>query len=584
VNAVRSAVAGAGWLTAPFRSPRAAGIAAVLVALLASLAVASTWHVFGHTWDEPEHLAAGLALLDQGRYPYDIQHPPIARVAMALGPWLAGARSQGKLPPDGRPEGVAILYGEGHYQLYLTLARAAMLPFFWLLLAVTWFWARDSGASPGQALLAVAAAASTPPLLGHAGLAALDLPAAATTLLALWLMARWMLTGLWGEALWFGLAAGVAVGTKLSAIPFLAVGFLALLAVVHWCGAAGPLLGARARNLPRAIRQGLAASGLVILVLIAAYGGQWLWLTDSSHHYNHALNYLLGASGRAHDAAYAVAAHVPVPSAFPLVLGGIEALTVHNANGHPSFLLGEVRTTGWWYFYIVALAVKTPLPLLVLGLAGLGVAARDGCRDRAPWQLAPAVLFVALLAFASAASRINIGVRHLLILYPLLALGAAYASVRVWRAVEVSSEPGAPMLAAFAGAALAWLLVTPLVVFPDYLAYFNAAAPHPERVLIDSDLDWGQDLRRLERRLLELHVPSVSLAYLGTADLAREPLPAMTRLPPGTPATGWVAITALARQRGGAGYQWLDRYPPVEKVGKSIWLYDIPADDAGRAP
>jgi hypothetical protein len=580
VNAVRSALAVAGRLTAPLRSPRGAAIAAVLVGLIASAAVAATWHIFGHTWDEPEHLAAGLALLDQGRYPYDLQHPPIARVAMALGPWLAGAHSQGKPPPDGRPEGVAILYGEGHYELYLTLARAGMLPFFWLLLAATWCWARDSGAVPGKALLAVACAATAPAVLGHAGLAALDLPAAATTLLALWLMARWLFTGRWGEALWFGLAAGVAVGTKLSAIPFLAVGFLALLAVLVVRVPTALAAGERARNAARVIRQGLAAGGLAILVLIAAYGGQWVWLTDPSHHYNHTLDYLFGASGLAHDAAYAVAAHVPVPTALPLLAGGIEALSVHNANGHPSYLLGEVRTTGWWYFYIVALAVKTPLPLLILGLVGLGLSARDGVRARAPWQLAPAALFVALLAFASAVSRINIGVRHVLILYPLLALGTAYASFRACRSVETAGAVGlAP--AALVVAALAWQLVTPLATFPDYLAYFNATAPHPERVLIDSDLDWGQDLRRLERRLAELRVPSVSLAYLGTADLAREPLPPTKPLPPGTRTTGWVAITALARQRGGEGYAWLDRYPPVERVGKSIWLYHIPGDDPG---
>ena len=78
--------------------------------LIASLTVASTWSVFSHTWDEPEHLAAGLSLLDRFRYQYDIQHPPLARLAMAVGPYLLGARSVGLPPPDGRPEGVAILY------------------------------------------------------------------------------------------------------------------------------------------------------------------------------------------------------------------------------------------------------------------------------------------------------------------------------------------------------------------------------------------------------------------------------------------------------------------------------------------
>ena len=112
-------------------------LALALVTLLALGLAASTWHVFDQTWDEPEHLAAGLALLDRGHYVYDIQHPPLARLLLAVGPYLAGARSQGKTPPDGKPEGLAILYGSGHYDLYLTLARAGALPFLALLVLVT---------------------------------------------------------------------------------------------------------------------------------------------------------------------------------------------------------------------------------------------------------------------------------------------------------------------------------------------------------------------------------------------------------------------------------------------------------------
>ena len=102
------------------------------------------------------------------------------------------------------------------------------------------------------------------------------------------------------------------------------------------------------------------------------------------------------------------------------------------------------------------------------------------------------------------------------------------------------------------------------------------AVANPEAVLVDSDLAWGQDLRRLEHRLAELKVKSFSFAYLGTADLTRETFPKLTRLSPGQPTTGWVAITALARVHGGTGYAWLDSYAPVERVGKSIDLYFVP--------
>jgi hypothetical protein len=50
-----------------------------LIILMSLLLAASTWRVYSHTWDEPEHLAAGLELLDRGRYEYDIEHPPLAR-------------------------------------------------------------------------------------------------------------------------------------------------------------------------------------------------------------------------------------------------------------------------------------------------------------------------------------------------------------------------------------------------------------------------------------------------------------------------------------------------------------------------
>jgi hypothetical protein len=122
---------------------------------------------------------------------------------------------------------------------------------------------------------------------------------------------------------------------------------------------------------------------------------------------------------------------------------------------------------------------------------------------------------------------------------------------------------------------ITWQVSTLVTAYPDYFPYFNETVSNPEHVLVDSDLDWGQDLRRLERRLAELKVPSVSLAYQGTADLAREALPPFVLLPPRQPAKGWVAISALTREHEPIGYAWLSSYRPVERVGKTIDLYFI---------
>src|SRR5207244_9266831 len=147
---------------------------------------------------------------------------------------------------------------------------------------------------------------------------------------------------------------------------------------------------------------------------------------------------------------------------------------------------------------------------------------------------------VTLLTFASLFSHINIGIRHILVLYPFLAIGAAYVTVRAWRSLAALR----PRRAATAGTAvvltlLLWQLSTLWTAYPDYLPYFNEAVLHPQRVLVDSDLDWGQDLRRLEPRAEQLRIAQLSLAYRGTADLSREPLPPFVNLAARRPASGW---------------------------------------------
>ena len=556
--------------------------AVALLMLLGCGLAASTWHVYGHTWDEPEHLAAGMALLDRGHYDYDIQHPPLARLMLAAGPYLAGARSQGKPPPDGMPEGIAILYGSGHYDLYLTLARAGALPFLALLIGMTYLWGRTVLGRAG-ALLATLLAATTPVLVGHGALAALDVPSAATCLLAMYAIQRWLETGRLMDALGMGLALGLAIGTKLSAIPFCGLGGLVLLGLHAWSAPSRGDAREPVRRLQWAAGVVLATL-LIVAVLTAAYGGRIIYLTDHTHKFNQALGYLFGyVDGPLHDPAYRFFAEVPVPEAFQWIVGGIQALVVHNDSGHLSYLFGQLKLDGWRYFYAIALGVKTPLPLLLMGLAGLWRLARRGLAERAALPLVLPLTFVALFAFASVFSHINIGVRHLLVLYPLLAIGAACLTVEIlaWLRRTPHGTRRTLVIAALvvAGVAETWAAVAP---WPDYLPYFNVLAPHPERVLVDSDLDWGQDFRRLTLRLRALHVPSVSLAYLGTADLAHEDLPPYVRLGPDQRATGWIAVSELARIHAPQRFAWLDAYPRRERVGTTIDLYYVPPGGAPR--
>src|SRR5207237_9835770 len=127
--------------------------------------------------------------------------------------------------------------------------------------------------------------------------------------------------------------------------------------------------------------------------------------------------------------------------------------------------------------------------------------ARGASRVRTGWALEPAVLALLMLAFASAFSRINIGIRHVLVLYPFLALGAAYVAVRAWRALaawraraagrnrRLAVVPVAGLLAL-----VLWQLSTLWPAYPVCLAYFEVAGLQSDCELADSDRDGCEDL------------------------------------------------------------------------------------------
>ena len=545
--------------------------------VFACLLVASTYRYFSVTWDEPEHLAAGMQLLDKDVYIYDIQHPPVARLAMALGPYLAGARAFNEPGPSGEQSGRDLLYKTGHYGEYLFLARTGVLPFLALLLWSTWLWSRHLfGAN--TALLATLLLATTPPILGHAGVAALDIPGTATCMLALYCLQRWFESQSWKFALLSGAATGLAIATKLSALPFIALIAVAWLPC-WWL----------ARNRPTTASLSISrwATQSITIMLVMLVCASLTYSIEFRRFAKPILStsgwtYLVGSSGWAHDILQSIGGEVPLPVGFERLILSIQALLKHNHDGHLSYLLGRFSETGFRDFYLVGLAVKTPLPLLLLGVAGLIAlplrAYQQGWTHDSwtheNWTLAaPTIAFIVVLAFCSLYSHINIGMRHVFILYPLLSMTAAAFTATLWRRYQQ------PIIRFAVVCVIGWQTSLLYSAYPDYLPYFNViAGEHPEHILIDSDLDWGQDVERLRDRLKELRVTQFWFVYRGTIDVIGEGLPGVLMAQPFHPTTGWVAASIYARDTvsQGAAFAWLKQYTPRERIGKSIDLYYIP--------
>jgi len=163
---------------------RSLAIAIVVVATMVSTAaIIATYSKLSNTWDEPTHVVAGLEFLQDGRYGYQIENPSLPRVALAIIPYLLGARLP---PPSRRPQGFAvdIFYRTPDSRRNVTEARIANPFFFWVCIALTWVLA-GGGDDPWVAATAGAAVATLPPIVAHSGFATTDIACVASFLLAL---------------------------------------------------------------------------------------------------------------------------------------------------------------------------------------------------------------------------------------------------------------------------------------------------------------------------------------------------------------------------------------------------------------
>ncbi|MCM2317082.1 MAG: glycosyltransferase family 39 protein, partial [Thermoanaerobaculia bacterium] len=222
-------------MEAPPHEPLARRTELLLVLLLTFVAltrVVSTWTVFNQTFDEPTHVAAGMEWLERGTYRLAVPHPPLGRIACAIGPYLAGLRLpreiEGPLPV--LDAGNKILYSNGSYTRNLSLARAGNL--LWLLagIAMVWAWGRLIFGQLAS-LAAIAVFTHTPVVLAYAGLATTDMPVIAAFGAALLAITLWFDRPTLRRALVAGLAAAAAVLCKLLSVLFLPAAGIALAAL-----------------------------------------------------------------------------------------------------------------------------------------------------------------------------------------------------------------------------------------------------------------------------------------------------------------------------------------------------------------
>jgi tetratricopeptide (TPR) repeat protein len=535
------------------------------------------------TVDEFAHVPAGVVHWRQARFDLYPNNPPLGKMwvaaPLALDPSVRSPRFDGE-GVGWAPWVHGTAFQDANRGAYLSLMQRSRWTTIPVVLATAWLvylWSR-SLFGPFAGALSASLFLLCPTVLAHGHLATVDAACAATIFAAVF-AARWASrTPTPTRFLAAGALLGLALAVKFSAI------FLLLL--LPWL----PVVFAWKRL--DQVRRGRSA-----LLRVVLYGGAAWVVLNASMGFAGTFS-LVGAWQPRSEAFQRLVRRVPSWTPLPLprdYLGGVDALQ-HDieAGNYRAYLGGEWSDVGWSRYYLVAFAVKESelvVVLAALSLAGV-LAAPIGLRERV-FLLAPPLLFLSIASFWNS---LFLGIRYILPSFPFLftAMGALFALIeRPWRA-GVAAERPPPALRDrrvwTAAAVFGWAAYLAVAEFPDYLSYFNRFAGGRARGadwLIDSNLDWGQDLHRLRDLGRELGVQRWRLAYFGHVDPSLYGVE--YELPPPRPEFG-VYAASVNFLRGmryaaldpdgrltylGGRIDWMSDLAPTGWAGDSIALFDL---------
>jgi hypothetical protein len=515
---------------APYTPREIAVVAGLLLVLLAALVFAARRD--GMTVDEMPYIGSGYRELVFSDYRMMPEHPPLAKLAAAV-PLIFMHLD---VPPaqDGDAQitwSDALINVNNRDRPILFVSRLAIVLATAAMGFLVWCLARRLY-GPAAAAFALALFAFHPTFLAHGHLSTTDLLSAFGFLLVSWAFLSWTRAPRLPSAVAVGVALGAAVGTRFTA--WLLLPILSLLLLI-WLVSRPDRARVRA-----AVQLVFVVATCVFLVLWALYGFRYApWPGTSCAQ---PVDPALGAPGQLVAALERARA---LPEAY---LEGLRYQLEHNRSGHLAYFRGELGSTGWRSYYVVAYLIKNTYGFLAVTLI---VAAFLLRRGRALTRTSPEWHFVvpaAVVFVVASLTRIQLGERYMLAVYPyLLLLAAAVVPwVRHWK-------HGAALLAA---CLVAHAAPSVLAAGPGYLTYFNAIAGGPEgghRWLADSNLDWGQDLPRLADWMKAHGVDAVQLGYFGAdaADrygIGHEDLPtwgaSRPQFPAAQPFHGTVAVSA----------------------------------------
>lgn len=515
------------------------------------------------TVDEGVHLSAGYVYWRTGDLSWNREHPPLAKYLNALpllwlNPLLPAMEVNGQRR-EPYEFGSEFLYKNIVPAEAMLLAARFVTILLTAALGISVLIFVRSAAGDVAGLAAMALILFEPNIMAHGRYITSDLPLTLFAFLACISWIQFLEARKWKWCWAAGIFLGAALASKFSGIIFLAVllvmagahmisrrsfcwrilgGFalvclLTNLAVASVYSAEGPLLIPGIRLLQPDLPRMASSYGITPTAKAILYVGHRLALADSTWFH------------------------------------GLADLADHNRTGHEAYLFGQYRQDGWWYYFPAAFLIKSSAGLLIAIGAATWAWFRSGSHSKMLIaQLAiPATLFLVI----AMSSTINIGVRHILPVYPFLASAATILlAERLPKAILISC--------------VVLVFTECLLIYPHYLSFFNVFSGGPSRgyqYLLDSNIDWGQDATRLQSYVKEQGIDHICASYFGGVELSyfginNVGIPESESEQTNLNCLAVLSVTTLYGLYDGRGrFDWFRKREPDARIGYSINVYDL---------
>ena len=582
------------------------------------LMLGSIWNSSA-TMDELAHIGAGFGYITQQDYRLNPEHPPLLKALAALSgqifthPYFPINTAYWQNDVNGQwAQGAKFLYESGNDAdkvIFWSRFPLILLALFFGWLIFDWTRKRFGSST---ALLTLTFYAFSPTFLANSPLVTTDIGAAFAFFIGIITFIKFLEVPSWRNILIAGIAFGIAQLIKFSLVLLIPI---ILLLLVSW------VLSRPNLHWHERFRSGLKILGKTIV--IGLIGLMLVWIVYAYFVWNYP------QERQIRDAEFTLTSFgfkpavnlnlVLVQNKFLRPLGqymlGVLMVTQRSAGGNTQFFLGEVSAAGYRSYFPLLYLLKESLAFHILTLIALIFTLKNRPRlslgqirlwIENHFVEFSALIFIAFYWFISIKSPLNIGVRHVLPTFPFIYLLVSkqitgwlkfydFPAPRNWLEwlkniyqIYIKSVP--KYFVTFI--LLLWIIAGTLFSFPNFLSYYNELAGGPKngwQVAVDSNYDWGQDIKRLADFAEKNKIDKIAVDYFGGGNpryYLGDKFEAWQSAK--GPARGWFAVSATIRQSAFGtpapgfirkpedSYEWLRPYPPVARIGHSIFVYKLP--------